>query len=413
MRKRVVITGMGLISPIGKEVATAWEAAVAGRSGISRITSFDPSQFKTQIAAEVKAFDPQQYMDRTEARRMDRVVQFAVNAAGQALDDTGWKPEEHDGRRAGIIIGTGIGGVGTILDQQAVLEKRGPSRVSPFTVPAILPDMPAGFTALKFGLKGPNMSIVAACATGNYAIGEASEIVARGAADLMLAGGSEAAIRPLALAGLDAMGALCSTCNDRPERASRPFDKDRNGFIFGEGAAMLVLEEREHALARGAHIYAEILGYGATNDAYHIAAPDPEAAGVIEAMQLALAQARQRPEQIDYINAHGTSTVLNDKTETRAIKAVLGEAAYHTPVSSTKSITGHLLGAAGALEAILTIKALETGVIPPTINYTTPDPECDLDYVPNQARQAELKIALSNSFGLGGHNATIILKREA
>lgn len=412
MHRQVVITGMGLISPIGNDVDSAWQSAIKGRSGIDRINAFDPSNLKSQIAGEVKDFNPLQYLERSDVRRMDRVVQLGVSAAGQALDDAGWDADKMDPQRAGVIIGSGVAGVMTIIKQQKVLEEKGASRVSPFMVPAIIADMAAGLTAIKFGLQGPNMAISAACATGTFVIGESAEIIARGAADVMLAGGSEAAICELALAGMDSMGALCCTFNHSPELASRPFDKDRAGFVFGEGGAALLLEEREHAQARGAHIYAEVLGYGATNDAYHLAAPDPQAKGVIRSMQLALEQAKLCPEQINYINAHGTSTILNDKSETLAVKNVFGDSAYNVPISSTKSISGHLLGAAGVLEAILCVKALETGIIPPTINYTTPDPECDLDYVPNTARQADLHFVLSNSFGFGGHNASIILGRS-
>jgi len=409
--RQVVITGMGAVTPLGNDVDTTWDAVVAGRTGVAGISYFDPSDLKTQIAAEVKGFDPQRYLSRREIRRMDLTVQMAVDAAGQAIDDAALDMERIDPYRIGVIIGSGIGGISTLLEQQRVLEERGPGRVSPFVIPAILSDMPGGYTAIRFGVKGPNFAVVAACATGNVAIGEAAGMIASGAADVVLAGGVEAAITSLTIAGFDAMKALCSTFNDAPERASRPFDRDRAGFVAGEGAGVLIMEERSHAVSRGARIRAAFLGYGATDDAFHVAAPDPEAAGAAKAMALALERAAISPEEVDYINAHGTSTPLNDATETRAIKLVFGESAYRVPVSSTKGAIGHLLGAAGAVEAILVVRALEMGIIPPTINYEHPDPDCDLDYVPNEPRRSRLRIAASNAFGFGGHNACLILGR--
>jgi 3-oxoacyl-[acyl-carrier-protein] synthase II len=409
--RQVVITGMGAVTPLGNDVDAAWDAVIAGRSGVAGISGFDPSDLITRIAAEVKDFDPQRYLSKREARRVDRTVQMAVDAAGQAIDDAAIDLESVDPFRVGVVIGSGIGGISTLLDQHGVFQERGPGRVSPFFIPAILSDMPGGYTAIRFGAKGPNFAVVAACATGNMAMGTAAEIIASGAADVVLAGGAEAAITPLTVAGFDAMKALCSTFNDDPERASRPFDRDRSGFVIGEGAGVLVMEERHHAVSRGAHIRASFLGYGATDDAFHVAAPDPEAAGAAQAMITALNGAAISPEDVDYINAHGTSTPLNDATETRAIKAVLEDNAYRIPVSSTKGATGHLLGAAGAVEAILTVRALETGVVPPTLNYEHPDPSCDLDYVPNEPRRSPIRIAASNAFGFGGHNACLMLGR--
>jgi 3-oxoacyl-[acyl-carrier-protein] synthase II len=347
---------------------------------------------------------------KKDARRMDRFTQFAVAAASQALDDCGLKVTNENAPRIGVMIGTGIGGISTILSQVEEMLLKGPDRVSPFLVPMMLPDTAAGQVAIQFGLKGPNLCPVSACATGSHAVGEAAEWVRRGAADVVLAGSAEAAIISVAIAGFNSMTAI-STRNDAPEKASRPFDKNRDGFVVGEGAGVLVLEELEHALARGARIYAEVLGYGASADAYHITAPEETGAGAAQAMQVALAQAGLRPDQIDYINAHGTSTLLNDKSETAAIKRVFGEAAYHVAISSTKSMTGHLLGAAGAVEAVIAAKVIAECVIPPTINYETPDPNCDLDYVPNVARRKQVNTVMSNSFGFGGHNAVIIFGR--
>lgn len=410
MKQRVVVTGMGAITPLGNDLPSTWANLVAGRSGISRITAFDPSAFKAQIAAEVRDFDPQNYMDRREVRRTDRYTQFAMAAAEQALSDAGLQMENEDPRRVGVVIGTGIGGLGTLLAQHDVLREKGPRRVSPFLIPSMLVDTAAGHVAIRLGARGPNMAMVVACASGTGAIGEAFEIIQRGAADVMIAGGSEAAMCELALAGFESMGAL-STRNDEPERASRPFDADRDGFIMGEGSGILVLESVDHALSRRARIYGEVLGYGITADAYHMAAPREDGIGAFEAMNMALREAGMSPEAVAYINAHGTSTPLNDAGETRAIKQLFGAHAYRIPISSTKSMTGHLLGAAGAVEAAICLQVLNENVIPPTINYETPDPVCDLDYVPNDARQADVSIALSNSFGFGGHNATLLFGR--
>lgn len=406
-RRRVVITGMGAITPLGNDVTTTWETCVAGKSGVARITLFDPTPFNTQFAAEVKGFDPEAHLGRKEARRMDRFTQFAVVASQQALQDAGLDLDHEDRNNIGVIIGSGIGGIGTITASVDVMRERGPGRVSPFFVPMMLPDTAAGQVAITFGLKGPNMCVTSACASGANAIGEATEMIRRGAADVILAGGAEAGIVPVALAGFNVMGAV-STRNDAPERASRPFDAQRDGFVMGEGAAILVLEALEHAQARGAQLYAEVLGYGASADAFHITAPDETGDGAVRAMRLALADAGLPPEAVGYINAHGTSTILNDKTETQAIKKVFGERAYDLPISSTKSMHGHLLGAAGAVEAIICIRALQTGVLPPTINYEYPDPECDLDYIPNTARHLRVRVVMSNSFGFGGHNASLL-----
>jgi len=406
-RRRVVITGLGAITPLGNDVTTTWETCVAGKSGVARITLFDPTPFGTQFAAEVKGFDPEAHLGRKEARRMDRFTQFAVVASQQALQDACLALDHEDRNNIGVIIGSGIGGIGTITASVDVMRERGPGRVSPFFVPMMLPDTAAGQVAITFGLKGPNMCVTSACASSANAIGEATEMIRRGAADVILAGGAEAGIVPVALAGFNVMGAV-STRNDAPGRASRPFDAQRDGFVMGEGAAILVLEALEHAQARDAHIYAEVLGYGASADAFHITAPDETGDGAARAMRLALADAGLPPEAVGYINAHGTSTILNDKTETQAIKKVFGERAYDLPISSTKSMHGHLLGAAGAVEAVICVKALQTGVLPPTINYEYPDPECDLDYIPNTARHMRVRLVMSNSFGFGGHNASLL-----
>jgi len=401
---------MGAITPLGHDLPTTWEAIIAGRSGVTQITKFDATGYRTTIAAEVKGFKATDHFPPKEARRMDEFVQYALVASREAMRDAGLSPDDGIGERAAVIIGSGIGGINTTTQQTLTLAARGPGRISPFLIPMILPDTAAGMVAIEFGLKGPNMAITSACASGANAIGEAFEIVRRGAADVALCGGAEAGIVPIAVAGFSVMGAL-SERNDDPERASRPFDRERDGFVVGEGAAILVLEEREHARARSATIRAELVGYGATDDAYHIAAPDENGTGAIACMSLALAEAGLAPEQVDYINAHGTSTPLNDITETRAIKAVFGDHARRVPISSTKSMTGHLLGAAGALEAALSVRALETQRIPPTINLADPDPECDLDYVPHTARPASLQTVLSNSFGFGGHNACLLFSR--
>ncbi len=403
----VVITGLGAITPLGNDPNSLWQSVVDGCSGVGPITHFDASGFETRFAAEVKNFDPVALFGRKDARRMDRFTQFAVAAAGQALADAKLEITSENARRIGCVFGTGIGGIGTLLAEAEVMRSKGVARVSPFLVPMMLPDTAPGQIAIQFGLRGPNMAVVTACASSANAIGEATEMIRRGAADVMVSGGAEAGIVPLALAGFNVMQAV-SRRNDAPQKASRPFDRNRDGFVLGEGGAALVVESLEHAQARGAHIYATVLGYGASADAYHVTAPQETGEGAMLAMQAALKQAALEPADLGYLNAHGTSTQLNDKSETRAIKQVFGEAAYRVPISSTKSMTGHLLGAAGALEAIICVKALVHGILPATINYETPDPECDLDYVPNTARHQRIKTAMSNSFGFGGHNACLI-----
>ncbi len=408
MSRRVVITGLGTLNPLGNDPESTWQAVVAGRSGIDHLTGFDTSELKTRFGGQVKEFDPVALFGRKDARRMDRVTQLAQAAAGQALDDADLQLSEDDSRRAGVILGSGVGGVGSAFDGYGTFLERGPGRVSPFFIPMMLFDTPAAAISISHGLQGPNIAIATACAAGTNALGEAAKTIERGAADVMVAGAAEAALLPPIIAGFNAAGALSQYDGD-PARASRPFDKDRDGFVGSEGAAVLVLEELGRALARGARIYGEVLGYGSSADAHHLAAPTEDGSGAAQAMQAALDDAGLAAEDIDYINAHGTGTQLNDKSETMAVKSVFGPAAYGIPMSSTKSMHGHLLGAAGALEALLCLKALATGFIPPTINYQTPDPECDLDVVPNSGREASLRRALSNSFGLGGHNATIIL----
>lgn len=410
MKRRVVITGVGVVTPLGIGKEPFWEGLVAGRSGVGPVTQFDASRLDTRIAAEVKEFDPTQFMDRKDARRMDRFAQFAVAAARLALEDGAVDLDRIDRDRAGVLIGSGIGGIHSLEENCRALFEKGPGRVSPFFVPMMIPDMASGQVSIHFGLRGHNSCSVTACASGTHSIGDAFRVVQRGDADLMLTGGTEAAVTELSMAGFSAARAL-STRNDEPERASRPFDADRDGFVLGEGAGVLILEELQHALNRGAHIYAEVIGYAATADAYHITAPAPEGDGAARALAQVLRDAEIEPEDVDYINAHGTSTEYNDHFETLAIKKVFGEHAYRLAVSSTKSMTGHLLGAAGGVEAIATALAIERGILPPTINYETPDPNCDLDYVPNEARNASVRIAISNSFGFGGHNAVLALRR--
>lgn len=409
-RRRVVITGMGTYNPLGNDGLSTWEAVCRGQSGIGRVTHFAAQEYKTQIAGEVKGFDPVALLGRKEARRMSRLTQLALAATAQALADASLAVTDANRDRVGVVMGSGMGSLDPIVDNQMVLQERGPGRVSPFFVPMMLADTPAAMMSINYGLRGPNMAIYTACASGNNAIGEAAAMIRRGAADVMLAGGAEACILPLAFAGFGVMGAT-STRNEAPERASRPFDRDRDGFVTAEGTAVLVLEAWEVAQARGARVYGELLGYGTSADAYHISMPAEHGEGAIRAMQAALRDAHLSPLDVDYINAHGTSTPMNDRSETAAIKAVFGAQAYRVAVSSTKSMHGHLLGAAGALEALICLQALVHGVIPPTINYETADPHCDLDYVPNVARSADLRVVMSNGFGLGGHNATIILGR--
>ena len=410
MRRRVVVTGMGCISPVGNTVGDTWSAILAGKSGSGMITLFDASKHKTRFAAEVKGFDATAFLGQREARKMDRFTQFAVAATTEALEDSGLKIDEANRDRIGIVIGTGIGGIGTMMDQAEVMRERGPDRVSPFLIPMMISDSAAGMLAIRVGARGPNMAIATACASGNNAIGDAVETIRRGSADVMIAGGSEASLVPLAMAGMNVMGAL-STRNEDPQTASRPFDKDRDGFLMGEGAGILILESLEHAQARGANILGEISGYGTTDDAHHISAPAENGAGAAMSMKLALENAELNVKDIGYINAHGTSTPLNDKSETAAIKTVFGEQAYNIPVSSTKSMTGHLLGASGAVEAVFSIMVIRDEILPPTINYQTPDPECDLDYIPNEPRKVSARHVMSNSFGFGGHNATLIFSR--
>lgn len=410
MRKRVVVTGLGCISPVGNNVKSTWEALLAGKSGAGPITAFDASAHKTKFAAEVKDFDGVAMFGAREARKMDRFTQFATAAALEALEQSGLTIADSNRDRIGILIGSGIGGIITMLEQYEVMKERGPERVSPFLVPMMISDSAAGNLAIRVGARGPNMALATACASGTNALGEAAEMIRRGAADAMIAGASEASINALAMAGMNVMTAL-STRNDDPQRASRPFDKDRDGFLMAEGAGILILESLEHAQARGANILCEFSGYGTSDDAYHISAPAENGAGAAISMRLALGNADLSPSDIHYINAHGTSTPLNDKSETAAIKTVFGEQAYRIPVSSTKSMTGHMLGASGALEAVIGALVLLNGVLPPTINYETPDPVCDLDYVPNQPRTLDVGNVMSNSFGFGGHNATLILSR--
>jgi len=406
-RKRVVITGLGTLTPIGNTVKETWDSLLEGRSGIGPITHFDASEFITRFAGEVKGFDPVADLGNKLARRLDRVTQMTIVATKQALDHAKYKITETNRDRIGAIIGTGVGGISTLIEQVKRYLEKGPHWISPFTVPMIIPDAPGGQIAISFGMRGPNYAIVTACASGTNAIGEALEVIRRGDADAMIAGGSEAGIVPISIAGFNKMDAM-SKRNDDPKRASRPFDLNRDGFVLGEGSAQLLLESLEHAKARGAKILAEIVGYGSTNDAHHITAPAESGAGAAASMELALEGAQLEVDEIDYINAHGTSTKLNDLSETAAIKTVFGETAYDIPISSTKSMTGHMLGAAGGVEAIFCVKALEEGIMPPTINYETADPDCDLDYIPNEKREKKLRHVMSNSFGFGGHNATLI-----
>jgi 3-oxoacyl-[acyl-carrier-protein] synthase II len=407
--RRVVVTGLGVVTSIGHDVASFWSSLIAGRCGIKRVSLFDPTDFASQIGAEVRDWDAAQHMDPKEVRRNDRCTQFGFVAAKQAVRDAGLDMAREDGDRVGVIIGSGIGGMHTYETQLKVLWERGPRKVSPFTIPALIGNMCAGLVAIEYGARGPNFGIVSACATGTHALGEAAQAICRGDADVMIAGGSEAAITPFAYASFCAMKAM-STRNDAPEKASRPFDRQRDGFVMGEGAGVLVLESLEHAQARGARIYCELAGYAATCDAFHITQPDPDGKGLSLAMNRALASARIAPEQVDYLNAHGTSTAYNDKFETLAIKKVFGAHAQRLAVSSTKSMTGHLLGAAGGIESVACVKVIEAQTVPPTINLEDPDPDCDLDYVPNTARPAKVSTVLSNNLGFGGQNATVVFR---
>ena len=410
MNKRVVVTGIGAVTCLGTGNRNFWEAIKEGKSGISKITRFDVSEFPTKIAGELRNFQPEQYIDKKEARRMDRYTQYAVVAAKMAMTDSGLNIEKIDCDRMGVIFGTGIGGIETLEEQNKTLLEKGPARISPFLIPMMIANMAAGQIAIEIGAKGINETVVTACASSTNSVGDAFKAIQRGDADVIITGGSEAPITPLSFAGFCSLKAMSRT-NDQPELASRPFDTERDGFVMSEGGAILILEEYEHALKRGAKIVAEIVGYGATADAYHITAPLPGGEGATRAMQLALKSADILPEKIGYINAHGTSTAMNDKAETAAVKNVFGEHAYKLPVSSTKSMIGHMMGASGAIEAIICALSLQEGYIPPTINYNMPDPDCDLDYVPNQGRKANFNYAMSNSFGFGGHNATLILKK--
>jgi beta-ketoacyl-acyl-carrier-protein synthase II len=406
--RRVAVTGLGAVTPLGRDARSTWEAAVAGRSGVDFIRSFDASEFPVRIASEVKGFEPESVVGPKEARRLERNVVLAVAAAREAWSDAG--VGEIDPARAGILVGSAIGGVIGVLAQQDVLRERGHARVSPWFIPNVLVDSASGQIAIDLGLRGPNYAPVSACATGSHAVGEGAELIRRGDADVVLAGGTEACMHPVILAGFCAMRGLVAEEED-PTRASRPFDATRAGFVMGEGACVLLLEDFERAQARGARVYAEVLGYGTSNDAHHMAQPDPASVGVEEMMRAALTRAGVEPERVGYINAHGTSTPQGDLAETKAIKAVFGPHAYELAVSSTKSVSGHLFGAAGAVEAMMCVLALHEGVLPPTINYRTPDPECDLDYVPNEARRAQVEVALSNAMGLGGHNACVLVGR--
>ncbi|MDP3722287.1 MAG: beta-ketoacyl-ACP synthase II [Candidatus Omnitrophota bacterium] len=408
--KRVVVTGLGAVTPVGNDVPAMWASLLAGHSGVGRISAFDPSSLDSQIAAEVKGFDPLAYLSPKEVKRTERFTQFAVAASKQAVADAGIRVEQEDPFRCGVIIGCGMGSMQLIENQHQTLMQKGPKKITPFLIPMIIANMGAGQTAISLGFKGPNSCTTTACASGAHGVGEAFRLIQRGDADVMLGGGTESCITPLAVGGFCALQAL-SRRNSDPPRASRPFDKERDGFVMGEGAGVLVLEEAEHAKKRGARIYAEMVGYAMTADAFHMTAPDEQGEGAAHAMARALEDAGLRPEQVTYINAHGTSTELNDKVETLAIKKAFKEAAKHVAVSSTKSMTGHLIGGAGGVEAVISVLAIVHGVMPPTINYEHPDPACDLDYVPNTARKAAVDVALSNSLGFGGHNATVIFRR--
>ena len=409
--RRVVITGIGVVSPVGKDLSSFWESLKAGRSGIGRISAFDTEKFDCQIGGEVRGYDPVPYYKTPkDVRRTDRYTQLAMGAAKMSLDDSGLDLGSVDLDRTGVMIGSGVGGLATMETQVGQMLTKGPNRTSPFMIPMMISNMASGFISMEYGLRGPNMAIVTACATANHCMGEAWRIIKFGDADVMLTGGSEACIVPVGIAGFAAMRAL-SVRNDEPERASRPFDKDRDGFVMGEGAGVIILEEYEHAKKRGANIYCEVTGYGLTSDAYHMSAPSPDGEGAARCMAMAMKHAKVNPEEVDYINAHGTSTPVGDVCETKAMKRAFGEHAKKgLAVSSTKSMTGHLLGAAGAVEMAACVMAMRDGVLPPTINLDNPDPECDLDYVPNTAREKKVKIAISNSFGFGGHNSSLLIK---
>ena len=410
-KKRIVVTGIGVVSPVGVGKTNYWNSLVSGVSGIGRITHFDPTGFDVQIAAEVKGFDVTNWIERKESRRMDRFVHFGVAAALDAIEDAGLKITSANAERVGVLVGSGIGGLQTLEDQVKVLIQNGPSKISPFLIPMMIADMASGHISIITGAKGPNSTVVTACATGAHALGDSLEIIRRGAADVMICGGTEAAVTQIGVAGFGNMKAMTSKYNDNPTKASRPFEAGRDGFVIGEGAGVVVLESLEHAEARGAHIYCELGGYGMSGDAYHMTQPAAGGEGVARAMVAALKDADVQPEMVGYINAHGTSTPLNDKNETAALKSVFGDHAYKLAVSSTKSMTGHLLGGAGGIEAVAAALAIHTGVLPPTINYDNPDPDCDLDYIPNVARNLQVDVAVSNNSGFGGHNAVIVMKR--
>jgi len=410
-RKRVVVTGLGMITPLGIGVKDSWEGLIAGRSGIRRITHFDSSSFPTKIAGEVEGFDPEDYIESKEIKKMDRFIHFAFAAAKMAIDDSGLQITDSNAERIGVIVGSGIGGLGTIEHYHSVLLEKGPRRITPFFIPMLIINLAAGQISIRFGAKGPNSAVATACATGSHAIGDAFKIIQRGDADAMIAGGTEAVITPLGIGGFNAMKTL-STRNDEPEKASRPFDVDRDGFVMGEGAGIVVLESLENAMNRGTKIYAEIIGYGMTADAYHITSPSPGGEGAIRCMKMALSDGGISPSEVDYINAHGTSTKYGDELESNAIKTVFREHAYKVAVSSTKSMTGHLLGAAGGVESIVSVLSICNGIVPPTINLDNPDPECDLlNYVPYKSRKMTVNYALSNSFGFGGTNACLLFKK--
>ncbi len=408
--RRVVVTGIGMITPLGTGVEKSWKHLIEGRSGIDKITLFDATNFPCQIAGEVKDFNIDDFIEYKEQKKMDRFIHFGLAAATMAMEDSGLKITPSMAYRVGVSLGSGIGGLPAIEKYHTVLMQKGPRRITPFFIPMVIVNLAAGQVSIRFGAKGPNIAAATACATGTHSIGDAFEIIRRSGADAMIAGGAEAAISPLGIGGFSAMKAL-STKNDEPQRASRPFDRDRDGFVMGEGAGVVILEELEHAKKRGAKIYAEVIGYGMSGDAYHITSPPPDASGAKKCMELAIEDAKINVEDIDYINAHGTSTKHNDELETLAIKQVFGEHAYKLAVSSTKSMTGHLLGAAGGIEAIISVLTIHYGKIPPTINLENPDEECDLDYVPNKARDMDVNVAMSNSFGFGGTNASIIFRK--
>ncbi len=411
MRRRVVVTGLGAVTPVGMGVEESWNNLIAGRSGIGPVTRFDASAMPSRIAGEVKDFRPQDFLPKKLISRLDTFIHYAVAAARMAMEDAKLEVSDSEAERVGTVIGVGMGGMGVVERSAFVLQEKGPRRITPFFIPMIIPNMAAGQVAIMFNAKGPNTALSTACAAGSHAIGEAFRLIQYGQAEVMIAGGAESVMTPLAFAGFSSMKALSTKFNDEPERASRPFDAERDGFVIAEGAGILILESLEHAQSRGAKILAEIVGYGLTADAYHMTAPPEDGEGAARCMEQALADAGLSYKEVDYINAHGTSTPLNDLCETRAIKTVFKERAKEIPVSSTKSMTGHLLGGAGGVEAVFSVKTIVEGVIPPTINYEIPDPDCDLDYVPNKARRADVKVALSNSFGFGGTNAVLIFKK--